>query len=196
VSDTGPTAPARPSRLRALRDSSGFLGAVFLIWAVVATGQSVYAGVGSKFGYSKEQRVVADVQSCRRRGPISLDGLGYWSDCVAVVRTPDGRTPRVTLRHSIASQSDVGKTLSIRESCGDENANCTYGRPRNLAWGVLLRLLGMVEVLSIPVLLFVWLLGFLGAVLSDAAEYRVRIILGKIVGEKPEPRFGGPSPAG
>jgi hypothetical protein len=30
---------------------------------VVATGQSLYAGVDSRFGYSKEQTVAADVQS-------------------------------------------------------------------------------------------------------------------------------------
>jgi hypothetical protein len=31
---------------------------------VVATGRRLYAGVDSRFGYSKEQTVAADVQSC------------------------------------------------------------------------------------------------------------------------------------
>ena len=194
MSEMEPVLPdrlSRPSRLRALRDSLLWFGAAFAVWAVVATGQSLYAGVGSRFGYSKEQTVAADVQSCQRRGPVSLDGLGYWWDCAAVVRTPDGRTPSLTLRHSIAGQGDAGKKLSIRELCGNDNSGCTYGRPRNLAWGVLLRLLGIFEFLAIPVLLFVGLITFLGAVLTERAEYRVRVILGKMVGVKPGPRSTG-----
>jgi hypothetical protein len=188
-----PDRPSQPSRLRALRDSFLWFGGAFAVWAVVATGQSLYAGVGSHFGYSKEQTVAADVQSCHRSGPVSLDGLGYWWDCAAVVRTPDGRTRRLMLRHSIAGQGDVGKTLSIRERCGNDNSGCTYGRPRNLAWGVLLRLLGIFKFLAVPVLLFVGLITFLGAVLTERAEYRVRVLLGKMVGVKPGPRNTGPA---
>jgi hypothetical protein len=41
-----------------------WFGAAFAVWAAVATGQRLYAGVDSRFGYSKEQTVAADVQSC------------------------------------------------------------------------------------------------------------------------------------
>jgi hypothetical protein len=54
MSDTEPAPlvrPSQPSRLRALRDSLFVFAAVFGIWAAVATGQSLYAGVGSHFGY-------------------------------------------------------------------------------------------------------------------------------------------------
>jgi hypothetical protein len=176
-----------PSRAYAIRSGLTFFAMAFALWAVVSTATSFYAGVGSRFGYSKEQSVTADVQSCERRGPVSGDGIGYWTDCAAVVHTPDGRQAQVTLRHSIAGPADVGRTLTIREQCGNDNSGCTYGVPRNLAWGVLLRVLHMVEFLVVPALVLVGLIPFISAFLTRKGEYRFRVLLGRTVGKKPPP---------
>jgi Family of unknown function (DUF6346) len=183
----------QPSRLHALGECFLMLGVAFLFWALVATGGSLYAGTGSRFGYSKDQAVTADIEACHRRGPVSFDGLGYWWSCTATVRTPDGRTTHPTLRHSIARPADVGTTIKIRERCGNDNSDCSYGLSRPYVWGVLLRILSVVEILTIPFLLYVALLLFLGAVLTERAELRVRRLLGKLVGKKYAPTDPGPT---
>lgn len=129
-----------------------FLVAVMLMagWAVAgfafATVQSLYHGTGVIRSVPKERPAVAHVEECRRAGPVSVNGFGYWWECRAVVQVDDGRVVETLVRRSIVTQDDVGKNVEFREACfGKDNTDCSYGRPVHRAWGTAVAMLEIVE---------------------------------------------------
>ncbi|MET7752685.1 DUF6346 domain-containing protein [Micromonospora sp. NPDC005367] len=110
-----------------------------------ATVESLYRGTG-EISSIKERPAVAQVGECRRAGPVSVNGFGYWWECQVVVRTDDGRVVEAVVRHSIVTPRDAGNDVEFREACsGSDNADCIYGRPVHRAWATAVRLVEMVE---------------------------------------------------
>jgi hypothetical protein len=134
------------SRWRVLRQALVFAVAAFLLWAFCATAQSFYGGTGAVRSEPPEQHVTASVRACTRKGPVSWDGAGYWWTCEVVLPVADGMTTTASLRHSIATGADVGRSVRIREVCSDgDSADCHYGRDVNRAWAIPIALVNVIE---------------------------------------------------
>jgi hypothetical protein len=90
--------------------------------------------------------VVAEVGACRRLGPVSADGFGYWWKCQVTVRVADGRVVNTTVDHSIVTPADAGRPVDFRESCKrGGTTGCSYGRPTGRGWKVAVGALVLVE---------------------------------------------------
>jgi prepilin signal peptidase PulO-like enzyme (type II secretory pathway) len=120
------------------------LGLVVLLG--FATLFNLYPGTRSGWFGPKERPAVADVGSCRRIGPISGDGFGYWWTCEVTVRTDDGRVVETVVRRSIVTPADRGAKVAFRESCKrDGFKQCSYGRPVARGWKAAMAVFQMVE---------------------------------------------------
>ncbi|MEU4528791.1 DUF6346 domain-containing protein [Micromonospora ureilytica] len=69
---------------------------------------SFYPGVGVFKSTPAQQPAEATVHECRRVGPVSGDGFGYWWHCAVTVRTRDGREVRTVVRHSTVTPRRPG----------------------------------------------------------------------------------------
>ncbi|MGC4810889.1 DUF6346 domain-containing protein [Micromonospora sp. DT228] len=116
---------------------------------------SFYPGVGVFKSTPAQQPVEATVHECRRVGPVSGDGFGYWWHCALTVRTRDGREVRTVVRHSTVTPADRGGPVEFREVChGKGNTDCRYGRPAWRIWAFALALLGILRTSLVLLLLF------------------------------------------
>jgi hypothetical protein len=135
--------PVRFFRLRALGTATllALAGIVarllFLTVLSLYPGTDVVAGPGPRKMPVQQRPAVGEVGECRRVGPVSGNGLGYWWECRVRVRTGDGREVQTVLRNSIVFPHDAGRPVELREAClGKGNTNCGYGRPVDRAWGL------------------------------------------------------------
>lgn len=81
----------------------------------------------------------ATVLDCRRIGPVSTYGFGYWYECRVAIILDDGRKVTTRLGHSIVTPSDRRRGVRIAEDCnGPGRSGCVYARPGNplLGFGV------------------------------------------------------------
>jgi len=174
--DGTPDFPAK--RRAALRSGLTLLLGAVVLWLVVATAGSLYGGTATsdKAG-SRERDVTAVVQSCHRQGPVGVNGFGYWWTCRARV----GATT-VELRHSVATGADIGHSVPVHESCtGRNHSTCSYGRVVAGAWGVLIRVLDLIELFVLPVMLFGAVLELFGVIFGARAYERLRGRLRKVI---------------
>jgi Family of unknown function (DUF6346) len=128
--------PVRHFRIRALGTAVLFA----LAWVVVAllfsTVDSFYAGATGVRRPPPERAAVGEVGACRRVGPMSDHGLGFWWECQVHIRVEDGREVQTVLRRSIVSPDDAGRPVELVEACyGAGNTDCAYGRPVGRGWG-------------------------------------------------------------
>lgn len=131
---------------------------------------SLYPGTGSGWWGPPERAAVAEVTTCQRLGPLSIDGIGYWWICEVTVRVEDGRVVTTVVDHSIVTPADRGRRIGFREACrGGGFTDCSYGRPVAREWKVALAALKLVEwtilaffVFAIVVLLISAVLGHRG----------------------------------
>jgi len=153
----GGTPIKRERRTPWLREGLLWVLAIVILWFAVATAGSFIGGTGrSKTLHSQARDVTATVQSCYRQGPVSLNGLGYWWTCRAMV---DGAT--VELRHSAARKADVGHSVRVHELCkGENHTDCKYDRTVGLGWMVLMEFLHLIEYNFLPVMVFLGSLTF------------------------------------
>lgn len=108
---------------------------------------SFYPGTGAVKSTPAEQPAEAEVGDCRRVGPVSGDGLGYWWHCAVTVRTHDGREVNTVVDHSVVTPGDRGKVIEFREVCyGKGNTDCRYGRPAWRVWALAVSMLGIVRI--------------------------------------------------
>ncbi|MGH3661590.1 MAG: DUF6346 domain-containing protein [Micromonosporaceae bacterium] len=132
-----------------------------------ATVESLYPGTGVVKSTPAEKPAVARVQECRRVGPVSDNGFGYWWECRVVVRVAGGRVVKAVVDGSVVGPLDAGREVEFREACfGDGDTDCSHGRPVNRAWGFAVAALGIVDT---AVSVFCWLM---------AAVYALRALLG------------------
>jgi hypothetical protein len=101
------------------------------------TVRSLYKGTAAGWFGPPERPVVAEVGTCRRLGPVSVDGFGYWWKCQVTVRAADGRVVRASVDRSIMTPADRGRPVELREACeGGGATGCSYGRPVARGWKV------------------------------------------------------------
>ncbi|MFG1871698.1 DUF6346 domain-containing protein [Micromonospora arborensis] len=121
---------------------------------VLDTVTSFYPGVGVFKSIPAQQPAEATVHECRRVGPVSGDGFGFWWHCAVTVQTRDGREVRTVVRHSTVTPTDRGRPVEFREVChGKGNTECRYGRPAWRIWAFALALLGILRTSLVLVLL-------------------------------------------
>src|SRR5689334_742521 len=101
---------ASPRVRSAKRAALCFLVGTFS-WLALLTVGNLYHGTGVVKTVPHETPAVAQVGACRRVGPVSPDGFGYWWHCDAVVTTAAGRFVRTTVGRSILTPSDAGTTV-------------------------------------------------------------------------------------
>ncbi|MGW3784326.1 DUF6346 domain-containing protein [Micromonospora chokoriensis] len=136
----------------------GLVGATLVLDTVA----SFYPGTGVVKSTPAQRPAEATVNDCRRVGPVSGDGFGFWWHCAVTVRTDDGREVRTVVRHSTVTPDDRGEPVEFREVChGKGNTDCRYGRPAWRIWALALAALGMMRtglVLMLLMLMGVYLL--------------------------------------
>jgi len=107
---------------------------------------SLYPGTRSGWFGPPERAAVAEVQACRRLGPLSIDGVGYWWKCQVTVRVGDGRVINTVVDRSIVTPADEGRKIRFREACRRGGfTGCSYGRPVGRGWKAAMGALQLVE---------------------------------------------------
>jgi hypothetical protein len=107
---------------------------------------SLYPGTRSGWFGPPERAAAAEVKTCRRLGPVSIDGFGYWWECAVTVRVEGGRVADTVVDRSIVTPADAGRTVEFRESCrGGGFDRCSYGRPAARGWKAAIGALILIE---------------------------------------------------
>ncbi|MEU8331288.1 DUF6346 domain-containing protein [Micromonospora sp. NPDC048839] len=167
VGDMDETARLQGEQIAAYERRGPFWGRLTQLAAVVAlaaglvvstlvldTVQSFYPGVGVFKSTPAQRPAEATVHECRRVGPVSGDGFGFWWHCAVTIQTRDGREVRTVVRHSTVTPADRGGPVEFREVChGKGNTDCRYGRPAWRIWAFALALLGILRTGLVLVLL-------------------------------------------
>jgi hypothetical protein len=151
----------------------------FLLGAVVAaaagvvlllgltTVHSLYRGSRAGWFGPPERVAVAEVRSCRRLGPLSIDGVGYWWECAATVQVTDGRVVDAVVDRSVVTPADIRRKVELREGCKRGGPpDCDYGRPVARGWKAAVGALLIVEWSVLVLSVFVVLVCLLRAVLG------------------------------
>jgi hypothetical protein len=123
--------PDRASGTRRPRRLRGVLVVLVLIVVPILLAQlSATIGAHSGHDFADAKRTgKASVESCDRRGPISLTQLGYWDDCTVAIRWDNGTSFHGKLgRPQLFHASDVGKTVQIGDN-GRTKFSHDYSRP-------------------------------------------------------------------
>ncbi|MFY1650731.1 DUF6346 domain-containing protein [Solwaraspora sp. WMMB762] len=143
---------------------------VFLTF-VCLTVSSFYPGTGSARPYGPAERSVeAIVEDCRRVGPVSDHGFGYWWVCDIAVSRLVGANAVVD--RSIAVPEDVGQVITLREACyGENQTDCRYGEPTSAIWPVLMVVLRMLWRGFLVVALFMVLIYLMKSILGAPRSY-------------------------
>lgn len=123
TSPAGPGAVGRPGRGRVRRLRQDLL-------LVVAMAGLVLAGL-SLLTLSREEALdpgtgrtgEATVVACRRVGPVSGSGLGYWWTCTVEVRWMDGGHNRYVVPGSRFTPADRERPVAVRETARGSRGN-------------------------------------------------------------------------
>jgi Family of unknown function (DUF6346) len=128
---------------------------------------SFYPGTRSGWFGPPERAAVAEVKTCRRLGPLSIDGVGYWWKCEVTVRVEDGRVVTTVVDRSIVTPADGGRTIEFREACKRGGlTDCSYGRPVGRGLKAALGALKLVEWTILAFFTFAIVLFLIRAVLG------------------------------
>jgi hypothetical protein len=128
---------------------------------------SFYPGTRSGWIGPPERVAVAEVQTCRRLGPLSVDGIGYWWECAVTVRVEDGRVVTAVVDRSIVTPADAGRKIQFRQACKrGELIDCSYGRPVARGWKAAMGALKLVESTVLAFFAFAVVLLLIRAVLG------------------------------
>lgn len=117
---------------------AGALG--FVLLEGFTTLYGLYPSTRTGYLSPSERAAVAEVGACRRLGPLSVDGFGYWWECEVAVRVEDGRVVHAVVDRSIVTPADEGRKIDFRESSKGAGSpiaamadrSVAAGRPR---WG-------------------------------------------------------------
>jgi hypothetical protein len=157
-------------RLVKMARALAVLALTYVTTLILATRASFYQGTGSVGAHGPtEHTVQAAVQDCRRTGPLSDMGIGYWWVCRAQVTTDYGVVERV-LDRSIATKSDIGRTIALAEAC--KAGVCHYGKAVGGGWQFYDAAVWMIG-RALLIFLAVWTLFIAAAVVLGAPRYVV-----------------------
>ncbi|MDG4771567.1 DUF6346 domain-containing protein [Solwaraspora sp. WMMD792] len=132
-------------RLRLLFFAVVTLAVAYVFSLIYLTAVSFYPGTGSIRPYGPTGRPVqATVEECRRIGPVSTHGLGYWWVCRIIVEREGEKSLEAVVGHSIVGPGQIGKVVTLNEACRDpDRTECGYGKPVSRIFELLYGILGM-----------------------------------------------------
>jgi hypothetical protein len=137
---------------------------------ILTTLTSFYQGTSSIGTHGPTERTVqAEVQDCRRTGLVSDMGIGYWSVCRARVTTDHGVVEAV-LDRSIATSSDIGRTITLAEAC--RARGCDYGKAVGFGWKFYKTAVWLIGIL-LRLTLAIWAFFYLSAALLGVRRFLV-----------------------
>ena len=109
--DAAPAVVDRRQSGNALR-STLFLIILFVVAAgLLGLAVTLSRLAGQDFGDASRQGQ-AQVTSCRKHGPISNEGFGYWESCTATITWDDGATDRIIV-NDVFTSSDIGTQVRV-----------------------------------------------------------------------------------
>ncbi|MFY1637847.1 DUF6346 domain-containing protein [Solwaraspora sp. WMMB335] len=158
-------------RIRQLLFAATTILLTIVLMFVYLTISSFYPGTGSARPYGPAERSVeVTVEECRRVGPLSDHGFGYWWVCdITVLR---GAGVNAVVDRSIATPEDVGRVISLREACyGENQTDCRYGEPTSAIWPILMVVLRMLWRGFLVVALFMVLIYLMKSILGAPRSY-------------------------
>ncbi len=162
-------------RIRSLAMALAMLGSGAVVWLALTTVVSLYPGTGAVKASPPEKPAVGYAEQCRRVGPVSSYGFGYWSVCDARVEVSDGRVVHVVVGKSVLTSNDIGHSVDLREACfGENNTKCVYGRRVNWLWGFAVTILRIVQFAVSLAFGFLTVMYLLAATMGD---FRLRRVL-------------------
>jgi hypothetical protein len=134
-------------RIRLLFFAVVTLAVAYVLSLLYLTVLAFYPGTGSVRPYGPTERPVqATVEECRRVGPVSAHGLGYWWVCRIMVEREDGQSVEADVGYSIVGPEQVEKVVALNEACYDpERVECSYGKPVS---GILELLYGCFQIIG------------------------------------------------
>jgi hypothetical protein len=170
----GPLAPSQRAEDGPVKDRVKMLvGAVtvavigFVLYEGFVTLYGLYPGTRAGYLAPSERTAVAEVGTCRRLGPLSVDGFGYWWECAVTVRVEDGRVIHTVVDRSILTPTDAGRKVDFREACKrGQLTDCSYGRPVGRGWKALVGALILIEWMVVGLCAFLVLVLLVRAVLG------------------------------
>lgn len=131
-------------RLHQLTAAALLMVAWMLAGLMFDTVGSVYKGTGA-LRTTEENVVQAEVLDCQQVGPLSANGLGYWSECRISIRRDEGPPVKALVRRSIVTVDDVGQRITLRVWCAKDRDACRYGRPSHRVWAYAVGILSMIR---------------------------------------------------
>ncbi|WFE20716.1 DUF6346 domain-containing protein [Solwaraspora sp. WMMD937] len=119
---------------------------IAVVAAAIALGirsvESSYSGTGLGISMNHETGF-ATPNNCRRIGPVSEHGFGYWWSCSAQVEMDDGRVLEIETEASMLRPGE--RDVAIVESCQKNRpTKCVYSQPGNFVLALGVRLLGII----------------------------------------------------
>ncbi|MET0425547.1 MAG: DUF6346 domain-containing protein [Actinoplanes sp.] len=150
---------------------SALVVVVLLLAGLLLVGVALTLGRFTGADYAEARRQgVATVQECERRGPVTLNGFGYFDQCTVEIAWATGPSSRVLLDEpGFIRGEKPGDTFEIGENSGSRGS-LAYSRPElpDRSWlGWLAAFVGFLG--AVPVLLVLFLIK---GMITDALRRR------------------------
>lgn len=147
-----------------------------VVAVVLVTASSHYTG--EPFGSYRYERSVIEVavSECDMVGPLSWNGIGYWSECTVILSHPDEGLMGATVGGSVVEPSEVGGITELVMLCEGEESyeQCAfYSTAGNRFVAALVGLVDKIAVLIVIGGLVVGLSTVVGAALGEKLYRRV-----------------------
>lgn len=116
--------------------------ALLLLYLTLDT---LYPGTGSFRPYGPTERPVhVTAEECRRVGPVSDQGLGYWWACRITFQREGGQVAEAVVGGSIVRPEEIGTAVTLYAACDEpDGTDCRFGKPVS---GVLALLYGVFRI--------------------------------------------------
>jgi hypothetical protein len=170
TSEPGHTGPVDEKRTGTFLGS--VLGVVILLalsFVLLATAMTIGRFTGADYD-DATLRGTATVEACRRRGPVSLNGFGFYDRCTVRIVWNDGLSFRVVIDDpGFIKGEKPGETFQIGQNSGSRGST-SYSRPEVpdrdwVAWiGAFFGFLAVLPLLAV--------LGYLRETIKDAFRRR------------------------
>jgi uncharacterized protein DUF6346 len=129
---------------------------ILLTLSFVLIGVAMTIGRFTGHDYADARRTgTATVQQCERRGPITLDGFGFYDQCTVTIAWTSGTSSRVLIdKPGFFKGEKTGDTFQIGEHTGSRGS-IGYSRPElpDRGWvtaiGITLWIIGILPLLAV-----------------------------------------------
>ncbi|GIF25739.1 hypothetical protein BJ973_004014 [Actinoplanes tereljensis] len=152
ATEAGPVVEVKRSKW--LTNLVGIIILLALSFVLIATSMTIGRFTGHDFADARRTGT-ATVEQCERRGPISLDGFGYYDQCTVTIAWNNGPSSRVLIdKPGFFKGEKPGDTLQIGEHTGSRGS-IGYSRPElpDRGWvtaiGIALWIIGALPLMAV-----------------------------------------------